>query len=208
LWSAAGGGALKLNLREVIMKGVISRLAIGVSVIAAVVAVSVIPASAQPTSQGPVLLVGNPNPGDVLPRGKTYFSGIAYDPSGMPTKLAPAGVDRVQAFAGDRNTGGIWLGTASNLAQTDVPVGPLCQSGNCIGLGGKDQGIGIAGPLGINVGGPAKSGWSLKTRISLKKFMSGTLYFYARSAITGQETVVWVANVKIDPGRNLGQVQP
>ena len=86
------------------MKGIVSRLAIGAGVISAIAAISVIPASAQ-SSQGPVLIVANPNPGDTLPRGKTYFFGVAYDPSGMSTKFAPAGVDRVEAYAGDRDNG-------------------------------------------------------------------------------------------------------
>ena len=189
------------------MKGIISRLAISLGAISAVVAISVIPASAQ-SAQGPVLQVGNPSPGDTLPRGKAYFSGSAWDPSGKTTSLAPAGVDRVEAYAGDREAGGIWLASASKLTQTDVPLGPLCQSGNCIGLGGKDQGVGMGGKLGLTFGGPAGSGWTLKTQRSLKYFMSGTFYFYARSAITGMETVVQVANVTVDPGRRGANIQP
>src|SRR5713101_3641795 len=173
------------------MKGILSRLAVGVSVIAALVATSVIPASAQATPRGPVLSVANPSPGNQLPRGKVYFFGTAYDPSGKSTAYAPAGVDRVQAFAGDRDAGGIWIGTASKLTVTGV-LPSLCQSGNCIGLNGKDQDPGISGQLGITIGGPANSGWSIKTYRSLKFFMSGTLYFYARSAITSMETLVQV----------------
>jgi hypothetical protein len=201
-------GRSSLILREVIMKGIISRLAIGVGVISAIAAISVIPASAQ-MSQGPVLMVSNPNSGDTLPRGKTYFFGVAYDPSGMSSKYAPAGVDRVEAYAGDRENGGIWLASASMLTQTDVPLGPLCQSGSCLGTGGKDQGVGMGGKLGVSVGGgPPGSGWNMKTQRSLKYFMSGTFYFYARSAVTGMETVVTVANITIDPGRRGANIQP
>jgi hypothetical protein len=189
------------------MKGIISRLAVGVGVVSTLVAISVIPASAQATPQGPVLSVANPSPGDQLPRGKIWFYGSAYDQSGPSTATAPAGVDRVQAYAGDRETGGTWLGTASKLSVTGVAPS-LCQSGGCLGLNGKQQDPAISGPLGISVGGPANSGWSIKTYRSLRVWMSGTLYFYARSGITGMETIAQVPNLKIDPGRAKGKVQP
>jgi hypothetical protein len=190
------------------MKGIISRLAVGVGVVATLVAICVIPASAQATPQGPVLMVGAPTEGAQYPRGRTYFSGVAYDPSGQTSQYAPAGVDRVQAFAGPRDGSGTWLGTASKLSVTGVPLSQ-CLSGNCIGDNGKQQDPAVSGPLGIAAGGGvANSGWSIKTYRSLRVWMSGTFYFYARSAVTGMETVVQVANIKVDPGRANGKVQP
>lgn len=180
------------------MKGVGSRITVAVGVAAMVAAVSVVPVSAVAV-QGPVLRVFNPNSGDVLPRGRFIFLGAAWDPSAT----IGAGVDRVSVYAGDRDAGAIWLGTAAKAT---------CQSGNCPSIGGRDQGVGIQGSLGLpnplTDGQFATAGWSLKTRIILKKIHSGTLWFYARSSVTGVESIVKVDSISIDPGRALGRVQP
>ena len=62
------------------------------------------------TQPGPslVLSVGNPQPGDLLPRGKYVMQGLAFD------RAAPAGsgVDRVSVFVDDRDAGGQLVGDA------------------------------------------------------------------------------------------------
>jgi hypothetical protein len=180
------------------MKGIVSRVAVVAGVVAMLAAVSIVPVSAAAV-QGPVLKVFNPNSGDVLPRGRFYFSGAAWDPAATNGP----GVDRVSVYAGDRDAGAIWLGTAAKVT---------CQSGNCPVIGGRNQGVGIQGSLGkpnpLDAGQFATAGWTIKTRITLKKTFSGTLWFYARSAITGLETIVKVDNISIDPGRPIRDVQP
>src|SRR6185312_1190102 len=63
-----------------------------------------------PTSctSAPVLMLDNPNPGDVLPMGDIVFSGVAYDAAAT----AGSGITRVDMFLGDRDSGGAFLGTA------------------------------------------------------------------------------------------------
>ena len=74
-----------------------------------------------PPAQGVVLIVENPNPGDVLtPGSNVVIQGIAYD----PTAASGIGVDRVSGYLGDRDTGGIFWGNAAlGLAN------PLANSG-------------------------------------------------------------------------------
>jgi hypothetical protein len=169
---------------------------------ALLVAVGVVPVSAVAVS-GPVLRVFNPATGDTLPRGRYIFRGAAWDAAATDfTATAPAGVDRVSVYAGDRDKGGIWLGTAAKAT---------CQSGNCPQIGGRTQGVGIQGSIGVpnplDSGRFSKGGWTLKSRVNLRKIHSGSLWFYARSAITGQESVVKIDNISIDPGR-APNVQP
>lgn len=70
------------------------------------------PAGAQPAPAqsdcGPVLELGNPNPGDLLLTGDTIFSGTAFDPAAS----SGAGVSRVDLFLGARESGGSFLGSA------------------------------------------------------------------------------------------------
>jgi hypothetical protein len=114
------------------------------------------------------------------------------------------GVDKVSIYSNlGRDGGGIWLGTASKT----VCIAAGGPGNNCPVIGGREQGkanfqgnlIGLSAPVG---------GWSLRSRITLKKIHSGSMFFYARSSVTGAETVVQVDGIRVDPGRALGQVQP
>ena len=71
-------------------------------------AVAALPAITQP---GPslVLSVGNPQPGDMLPRGKYVMQGRAFDRAAS----SGSGVDRVSVFVDDRDAGGQLLGDAT-----------------------------------------------------------------------------------------------
>jgi hypothetical protein len=185
------------------MRRMISRCVVVLGTAALLVAVSVVPVSAVAVP-GPILRVFNPTQGDVLPRGRYVFLGAAWDPAASDfTATAPAGVDRVSVYSGDRDKGGIWLGTAAKAT---------CVSGTCPQIGGRNQGVGIQGSIGVSNpldnGQFSKAGWTLKSRISLRKIHSGSLWFYARSAVTGQESVVKIDNISIDPGRAVPNVQP
>jgi hypothetical protein len=56
----------------------------------------------------PVLSLGNPNPADNLIAGGMFISGTAYD----PTATQGSGVSRVDLFLGERDNGGMFLGSA------------------------------------------------------------------------------------------------
>ncbi len=71
------------------------------------------PAAALPatTQPGPslVLSVGNPQPGDLVPRGRLVMQGLAFDRAASQG----SGVDKVSVFLDDRDTGGQHLGDAT-----------------------------------------------------------------------------------------------
>jgi hypothetical protein len=61
-------------------------------------------------TQGVVLIVASPNPGDVLmPGSNVVIQGVAYDTAAT----SGVGVDRVSVYLGDRDTGGIFWGNAA-----------------------------------------------------------------------------------------------
>jgi hypothetical protein len=66
-----------------------------------------LPATTQP---GPslVLSLGNPQPGDFVPRGRLIMQGVAFDRASN----AGSGVDKVSVFLDDRDSGGQHLGDA------------------------------------------------------------------------------------------------
>ncbi|HEX8968500.1 MAG TPA: hypothetical protein VF937_11505, partial [Chloroflexota bacterium] len=83
------------------------------------------PAAAPPSTPGPapaaampaliqpgaslVLSVGNPQPGDLLPRGKYVMQGVAFDRAA----ITGTGIDRVSVFVDDRDSGGQHVGDAT-----------------------------------------------------------------------------------------------
>src|ERR1051326_300825 len=60
------------------------------------------------TQSCPVLSVGNPNPGDNITAGGYVISGQAFDPAAQ----SGAGITSVDLFLGERDQGGIFLGSA------------------------------------------------------------------------------------------------
>ena len=55
-----------------------------------------------------MLSVGNPQPNDLLPRGKYVMQGLAFDRAAN----SGSGVDRVSVFVDDRDAGGQHVGDA------------------------------------------------------------------------------------------------
>ena len=135
--------------------------------VAALLVVSAIPVQA--VGQGPTLDVATPIEGSFMRRGKQMFMGVACD----KTARKGSGVDRVQVFLGDRDKGGVffvpggYLGTAT--------LGLPTTGGPCTGVDG--------------------AGWKLKTK-SLKKG-KWTVFVYARSSVTGVETVQQI-HIRVD----------
>jgi hypothetical protein len=94
--------------------GRLSALAgIGIAIFA-LVSLAAVPAGAEPSSQAlcpagaPVVELANPGPGDVLPTGDIIISGVAFDPGATDG----SGINRVDLFLGQRDSGGVFLGSA------------------------------------------------------------------------------------------------
>jgi hypothetical protein len=139
------------------MKGILSRIVFA-SILLAAVGVSGAPASA--ATKGPMLVVSNPAAGDFLRRGRYIIEGVAYDEAAR----TGTGVDQVTVYVGDRETGGLYAGTATlDQANTQGHKNPQF----------------------------AKAGWKLTTTRALTPG-SQVLYVYARSAVTGAETLVTI----------------
>lgn len=119
----------------------------------AAVATTTAPVVAVTQANGPTLVLGNPNPNDVLFR-TMVVSGLAYDPG----SAQGSGVDQVQFFIGSRDAGGVAIGTA-------VPGAAFGSLPNVF-----------------------------TTTVEIPQNVSGGRNFvaYARSLVTGRETVVSV----------------
>ena len=76
------------------------------------------PAQSSCPAGPPVLEVGNPNPGDLLPTGDIVFSGVAFDPAAT----SGAGITSVDLFLGSRDSGGEFL--ASVVPGTSTQSNP------------------------------------------------------------------------------------
>jgi hypothetical protein len=109
--------------------------------------VAALPATTQP---GPslVLSVGNPQPNDLLPKGRYVMQGLAFDRAAN----SGSGVDRVSVFIGDRDAGGQLVGNAI-------------------------------------LGQPGATGFTVTADLS-RAGGGQTLFVYARSSVSGRETVV------------------
>jgi hypothetical protein len=82
------------------------------------------PAVAVQPVGAPVLLLGNPNVGDVVSHGDYLISGIAYDPAAADS----SGVDRVDFFLDNRDMGGQFLGSV--IPGVAIPEHPRAFSGS------------------------------------------------------------------------------
>ena len=117
-------------------------------------------AKAHPQPPGPTLDIANPGPGDVLIPGSILISGVAYDDNAEEG----VGVDRVSLFLGDRDEGGLFLGDAK---------------------------LGLHNPEAVEGGDPQfeRAGWRLQTPALKGPDREVVLCFYARSSVSGVETM-------------------
>jgi hypothetical protein len=116
-----------------------------------------------PAGQPPLLVLSNPSAGDLLNSGTVIIQGVAYDPAAS----SGAGIDKVDIYLGDRDTGGLLLGSAIP-GETINPL--VTESGSRL----------------------AQSAFSV--RADVPSNMSGVhvLFAYAHSSITGKDSIVWV----------------
>jgi hypothetical protein len=108
---------------------------------------SALPSTTQP-GQSLVLSIGNPQPNDLVPRGKYVMQGLAFDRAANNG----SGVDKVSVFIEDRDAGGQLAGDAI-------------------------------------LGQPGATGFTVTADLS-RASGGHTLFVYARSSVTGRETVV------------------
>jgi hypothetical protein len=123
------------------------------------------------TSQAPLLVLSNPSAGDLLNAGTVVIEGVAYDPAAT----SGAGVDTVDLFLGDRNAGGLFLGSG-------VPGASI-------------------NPLVTEPGSRlAQTGFAIRAEVPATVSGSNTLFGYAHSSLTNKETIVTIpVNVGTPP---------
>lgn len=115
-----------------------------------------------PMSAAPVLQVANPSAGDTLLLGDYVISGLAYVPGQSSSQ--GVGVDRVEFFLGNRDAGGIFLGSAVPGQSAELNATP----GSLLAMGG------------------------FVTKVTVPSQIKGgtTFFAYATNSVTGEETIV------------------
>jgi Bacterial Ig domain len=108
---------MPLVSRRVGRLGILAGIGLGAFVL---VSSTAAPAGAQTSGQAlcpagaPVVQLANPSPGDLLPTGDIVISGVAFDPAATDG----SGISRVDVFLGQRDSGGLFLGSAVPAADT------------------------------------------------------------------------------------------
>ncbi len=115
-----------------------------------------------PPVTGPTLMVANPSPGDTITPGSLVMQGVAFDQFATDG----TGVDRVSVFLGGRESGGTFLGDAMLGLPNFMDPGARAQFDN--------------------------AGWRLTTPALQGSGNGETLFVYARSSVTGIETVTQI----------------
>ena len=110
--------------------------------------------------------VGNPSMGDTIHVGGFLIEGIAFDRAADQG----SGIERIDVFLDDRDTGGMVVGHGVLGAPSPVPDDPE-----------------LAG-----------SGWTARVMLTSKMTGPHTMFFYALSEVTGEELVVTVP-VNVSP---------
>jgi hypothetical protein len=119
----------------------------------------VMPASVNLAAQM-YLDVGNPAPADTVHVGRYMIEGIAFDSAAEQG----AGIERIDIFLDNRDTGGVLIGSAQMGAPSPVPADPQLSD----------------------------AGWNAQVTIPRALMGPHTLFVYALSAITGGELVVGI----------------
>jgi hypothetical protein len=104
--------------------------------------------------------VGNPQAGDTIHLGGYMIEGIAFD---RAADQSP-GIDHIDVFLDDRDTGGMLIGHAVLGAPSPTPDDP-----DLVG-----------------------AGWTAQVLLTSKMTGPHTLFFYVLSGVTGEEMVVTI----------------
>jgi hypothetical protein len=102
--------------------------------------------------------VGNPASGDTVHVGRYMIEGIAFDRAAEQG----AGIERIDIFLGNRDTGGVLIGTGHMGAPGPVPADPQLSD----------------------------AGWNAQVTIPRAMMGPHTIFVYALSTITGGELVI------------------
>jgi len=106
------------------------------------------------------LEVSNPSAGDSVHVGRYMMEGIAFDRAAEQG----AGIERVDIFLDDRDTGGVLIGSGQMGAASPVPDDPQLSD----------------------------AGWRAQVTVPRNMVGGHTLFVYTMSAITGGELVVGI----------------
>jgi hypothetical protein len=138
---------------------------------AAPAAQSNVAAVAMVPGQPPLLVLSNPSAGDLLNAGTVIVEGVAYDPAAT----TGSGVDKVDLYLGDRDAGGLFLGSATPGASMNPLV---TEAGSRL----------------------AQAGFSIRADVPGNISGGHTLFAYAHSSVTGKDAIVWIpVNVGTPP---------
>jgi len=174
------------------MKGIISRMAIGSAVVAALSTLLVVPASAAPAPlKAPKVDVAQPTANAYFRRGTIWVNGVACDPD-APLTDPTAGISKVSIFLGDRDTteavpffrpGGYFgaatiAGTAADFSST----------------GAINSRLGLGTPV-LNTCRQSLSGWRVLTSAIRKGTWTMNVYVQGKN---GAETKVTIPGLRID----------
>jgi len=110
-----------------------------------------------------LLALANPSAGDLLNNGSVMIEGLAYDPAAT----TGSGIDRIELFLGDRDAGGLFLGSTEPGTSTN----PL-----------------VAEP-GSRL---AQNGFAIRASVPGNVSGSQWLFAYAHSSVTGKDVIVAV----------------
>ena len=173
------------------MKGTVLRIASGGAVIALLMTVLAVPASADvPPAAAPKVSVADPAPGAFLRRGALWVDGVACDPNASQTDSS-GGIARVQVFLGDRDT---TVGTP-----TFRPGGLLGQA-TLSSLAPTFTDAAINSKLGLSNPDAATcrqqfAGWRVLTGSLRKGIFDMNVYVLAKN---GKETKVTIPGIHVD----------
>jgi hypothetical protein len=180
------------------MKGNVLRVVSGGAVVAVLMTVMVMPASAAVTPvTAPTVSVANPLPGSYMRRGSTWVTGVACDPNAAASDTT-AGIASVRVFAGDRddptNTWnkrpGGYLGGAT-LAGTLGTGSGVDFSVNAA----ENSRLGLGNPA-VNICKNPNAGWRVLTAaITRKDAFDLNVYVLAKN---GAETKVTLGGIRFD----------
>ena len=174
------------------MKGIVLRIATGGAVVAVLLTLIALPASASVTpTAAPLVSVANPSPGDYLHRGQNWVGGIACDPNASMTD-ATAGIAKVAIFLGDRDTAigvpwyrpGGYFGAAT-IAGTTPEFSVNAAENSRLGMASPD----------VSTCKQANSGWRVLPSSFKKGLYDMNIYVLGKN---GKETKVTVAGLRVD----------
>ena len=137
------------------MKGIVSRVVSGATVVVVLMTVFVWPASAAVTpAVAPTVDVAFPTSNTFMRRGAIWVNGVACDPNASTTD-ATAGISRVQVFLGDRDNPSTAPSFRSGGFMGQATIGGYAMPGVA-----SARVLGLKGDRFLVLGGSERIGWT------------------------------------------------